>query len=213
MSHVTPVTARMFADAGCVNSLVAMLTSSVVGVQEQAALALKQLLMLDDDDVEGEGCSLTETAVGLGAIRYLLDMATSGATALMQAAGVDMMMMLMLMVMMMVMMVMMMVMMMMMMMMVMMMMTMVMIVMVIIIMTIMMRITMSMHCTHSCIHTQITNEMPPRRITCRNSGCCAFINSGGTLISAHWLTSARPFLVAAFTCVQYRTRVENGILV
>lgn len=79
----------MFADAGCVDSLVGMLTSTVVGVQEQAALALKQLLALDDDDVEGDGCSLTEKAVELGAIRYLLDMATSGATPLMQAAGVE----------------------------------------------------------------------------------------------------------------------------
>jgi hypothetical protein len=86
----------MFAGLGCVNSLVALLAASAPRVQEQAALALSQLLLLDEEfaeetfDLNGDRAvkgSLTEAAIGLGAIGSLIDMATSGLPSSMRAAG------------------------------------------------------------------------------------------------------------------------------
>ncbi len=96
MAVVSPASARVFAGLGCVDSLVALLAASAPRVQEQAALALSQLLSLDEDFAE-EKCdlggdravkgSLTEAAIGLGAIGSLIDMATSGLPSSMRAAG------------------------------------------------------------------------------------------------------------------------------
>jgi hypothetical protein len=90
MCRVTPGTARVFADLGCVERVVGLLSSGVCCVQEEAALALAQLLLLDEegeDDEECGGVGLTDKAIGLGAIGYLLDMVTSGVTSSMRAAG------------------------------------------------------------------------------------------------------------------------------
>ena len=70
-----------------------LLSSGVCCVQEEAALALAQLLQLDEegegggDDAECGRGGFTDKAIGLGAIGYLLDMVTSGATSSMRAAG------------------------------------------------------------------------------------------------------------------------------
>jgi hypothetical protein len=96
MAVVSPGSARLFAGLGCVDSLVLLLTASVASLQEQAALALAQLLSLDEDLLEqrfdlGNGVAIqgsyTETAIGLGAIGCLIDMATSGLPSSMRAAG------------------------------------------------------------------------------------------------------------------------------
>jgi hypothetical protein len=96
MAVVSPASARVFAGLGCVDSLVALLAAPAPRVQEQAALALTQLLSLDEDTAEREFdlCDeralkggFTEAAIGLGAIGSLIDMATSGAPSLMRAAG------------------------------------------------------------------------------------------------------------------------------
>ena len=96
MAVVSPASARVFAGLGCVDSLVALLAATAPRVQEQAALALTQLLSLDEDTAEREFdlCDeralkggFTEAAIGLGAIGSLIDMATSGVPSLMRAAG------------------------------------------------------------------------------------------------------------------------------
>jgi hypothetical protein len=96
MAVVSLGSARVFAGLGCVDSLVALLAASAPRVQEQAALALSQLLSLDEDlaeekfDLGGDRAvkgSLTEAAIGLGAIGSLIDMATSGLPSSMRAAG------------------------------------------------------------------------------------------------------------------------------
>ena len=96
MAVVSPGSARLFAGLGCVDSLVALLAAPAPRVQEQAALALMQLLSLDEDIAEREfdlgderalKGGFTEAAIGLGAIGSLIDMATSGAPSLMRAAG------------------------------------------------------------------------------------------------------------------------------
>jgi hypothetical protein len=93
MSRVAPSSCRAFAALGCVDSLVGLLSSTEREVQVQGALALERLLALDveDDARWGDdgslGGNLTQIAIDLGAIGCLLDMATSGVTSLMQAAG------------------------------------------------------------------------------------------------------------------------------
>jgi hypothetical protein len=73
------------------------LVHHVSQVQEQAALALTQLLTLEEDErqsVTGEVAdgiqqqqTLMNTLIEFGCIGLLLDMVTSGASVLMQAAG------------------------------------------------------------------------------------------------------------------------------
>ncbi len=92
MVDIRPVSAKRFARAHCVECLVGMLEPGVPAVQEQAALALKQLLKLEEEEEEEEEAkvrdkSLVDITVELGAIGCLLDMVTSGHPSLMEAAG------------------------------------------------------------------------------------------------------------------------------
>ena len=94
MARFTPASSRAFAALGCVDSLVGLLASTERELRVQAALSLERLLALDEEDDSEEeeddgalGGDLTQIAIDLGAIGFLLDMVTSGVTSLMQAAG------------------------------------------------------------------------------------------------------------------------------
>lgn len=93
MVDLRPVSAKRFAREGCVECLVGMLEGDVAAVQEQAALAIKQLLKLEEEEEEGKDeekvrdKSLVDITVELGAVACLLDMVTSGNPSLMEAAG------------------------------------------------------------------------------------------------------------------------------